>query len=622
MGEYAKAEPLLQQALRINQKNFGGEHPKTVLYLDNLGYVKFQLGRIEEAKDLAHLKAQAELALVSKVFSFTTEQQRLAYLNEFDPYDLFVLLNGSQIDLAAAVLRYKGAVLDSVIEDRLVAEASRDLDDRKLIEQLQSARQQLGKLLLQTAHEESSETNRRIEELEKQAEGTEAKLTQKVSHLGQARRSLHVTIEQVQSALPQNAALVEYLHYWHYLTIRKREPHFAAIVLYPKRPPVFVPLGKAQEIETLVRRYQKLVRRHSEDEELSANLSALYTAVWEPIQHALPEETKRLIISPDGQLNFLGFSTLLTPDKRFMAEKFIVQYAASGRDLMRDSKPAQNNGVIVFGNPDFQLNASKMLARAGNQTSQNGPGMLRGAETRDMEDLSFPALDGTQAECEHLAAKFKGWNWKTTGLTGAAASKQALLNAHSPYVLHLATHGFFEQKRETESKIEPQLATFAPTFTLSRFFINPMHRSGLALAGAETTLAAWKQGDVPPIETDGIVTAEDISTIDLKGTWLVTLSACDTGSGEARAGEGVLGLRRGFIEAGAQNLLMTLWPISDEFTVQIMSDFYEAAHRGGDAPLALATVQRDWLVRLRKEKGLAQAVNLAGPFIMNSQGKP
>jgi CHAT domain-containing protein len=477
-------------------------------------------------------------------------------------------------------------------------------------------------LLLHTAHEESTETNNRIEELEKQAEDTEAKLTQKVSHLGQARRSLHVTIEDVQSALPKNTALVEYLRYWHYITLRQREPYFAAIVLFPKRPPAFVPLGKAQEIETLVRRYQTLVRRSSEDEELSRNLSAIYSSVWEPVEHALSQEITRLIISPDGQLNFLGFSTLLTPDKRFLAEKFIVQYAASGRDLLRDSKPAQNNDVLVFANPDFQLNDSRMLARADNQSLQNGPGRLRGPEKRDMEDLSFPALAGTQAECDQLAAKFKGWNWKTTDLSGAAASKEALLNAHSPYILHLATHGFFEQGPKTESKIEPQLANFAATFTASRFFANPMHRSGLAFAGAGTTLEAWKRGDVPPIETDGIVTAEDISTIDLKDTWLVTLSACDTGSGEARAGEGVLGLRRGFIEAGAQNLLMTLWPISDEFTVQIMSDFYEAAHKSGDAPLALATVQRDWLVRLRKEKGLAQAVNLAGPFIMNSQGKP
>ena len=149
-----------------------------------------------------------------------------------------------------------------------------------------------------------------------------------------------------------------------------------------------------------------------------------------------------------------------------------------------------------------------------------------------------------------------------------------------------------------------------------------MHRSGLALVGAQATLTAWKKGKAPPVENDGIVTAEDVSTLDLQGTWLVTLSACDTGSGEARAGEGVMGLRRGFVQAGAQNLLMTLWPISDEVTVQIMSDFYDAAHKSGNAPTALAKVQREWLVKLRTEKGLAQAVNLAGPFIMSSQGKP
>src|SRR5246500_4481380 len=157
--------------------------------------------------------------------------------------------------------------------------------------------------------------------------------------------------------------------------------------------------------------------------------------------------------------------------------------------------------------------------------------------------------------------------------------------------------------------------------TKSKFFKNPMHRSGLALAGAQTTIEAWKRGEAPPIEEDGILTAEDVSTLDLKGTWLVTLSACDTGSGEARAGEGVLGLRRGFVQAGAQNLLMTLWPISDEITVQIMLDFYDAAFKTGNASRALADTQRNWLVKLRKERGLQNAVRLAGPFIMSSQGK-
>src|SRR5271165_5369621 len=109
---------------------------------------------------------------------------------------------------------------------------------------------------------------------------------------------------------------------------------------------------------------------------------------------------------------------------------------------------------------------------------------------------------------------------------------------------------------------------------------------------------------------------------NLKGTWLVTLSACDTGSGQARAGEGVMGLRRGYIQAGAQNLLMTLWPISDEVTVQIMSDFYEAAHDTWNAPEALAEVQRKWLLKLRTEKGLAQEVNLETLFTFFGRATP
>ena len=140
-------------------------------------------------------------------------------------------------------------------------------------------------------------------------------------------------------------------------------------------------------------------------------------------------------------------------------------------------------------------------------------------------------------------------------------------------------------------------------------------------ANAASDLRERDLGEVPPIENDGVVTAEEVGGLKLDGTWLVVLSACDTGGGEARAGEGVMGLRRGFIQAGAQNLLMTLWPISDETTVQIMLDFYDAALKGGNAPQALADAQRNWLLKLRKERGLLEAVRLAGPFIMSSQGR-
>ena len=262
-----------------------------------------------------------------------------------------------------------------------------------------------------------------------------------------------------------------------------------------------------------------------------------------------------------------------------------------------------------------------MLAKADNRSAD--PGSIRGTEKRAIEDWSFASLDGAQKERDELIKKFLGWGWTPTDFTKKKATKEALLKIHAPYILHLATHGFFAKEDPTTAQTEPGASLDErQSVTKSKFFKNPMHRSGLALAGAQTTIEAWKREEVPPVENDGILTAEDVSTLDLQRTWLVTLSACDTGSGEARAGEGVMGLRRGFIQAGAQNLLMTLWPISDEVTVQIMSDFYEAAHNTGNAPEALAEVQRNWLLKLRTEKGLAQAVNLAGPFIMSSQGKP
>jgi len=376
------------------------------------------------------------------------------------------------------------------------------------------------------------------------------------------------------------------------------------------------PLGKAKEIESLVRRYGTLVRGSPQEEELSANLQALYEALWAPIGQALPSQTKRIIISPDGELNFISFATLLTKGKQFLAQRYNVQYVASGRDLLREPKPSIAREVVLFANPDFGLVSAPILAKA-----DNGSGSIRGSEKRDVEDWSFESLDGTQKESDELIKKFAEWGWTPTDFTAKGATKEALLKIHSPYILHLATHGFFDKEDSTATQTDA-LLNDRQSVAKSTFFKNPMHRSGLALAGAQATIEAWKREEVPPVENDGILTAEDVSTLDLQGTWLVTLSACDTGSGEARAGEGVMGLRRGFIQAGAQNLLMTLWPISDEVTVQIMSDFYDAAHDTGNAPEALAEVQRKWLVKLRAEKGLAQAVNLAGPFIMSSQGKP
>jgi tetratricopeptide (TPR) repeat protein len=132
LGDETKAEPLLEEALIIRQKVLGTEHPDTVMDLENLADCEFDLGRIEQATALARQASAARLTTLSKVLSFTSEQQRLAYLDVLYPYSLFPFLKGTEADLAVAILRYKGVVLDSIVEDRLLAQASQGTEGQKL----------------------------------------------------------------------------------------------------------------------------------------------------------------------------------------------------------------------------------------------------------------------------------------------------------------------------------------------------------------------------------------------------------------------------------------------------------------------------------------------------------
>jgi CHAT domain-containing protein/Tfp pilus assembly protein PilF len=620
MGDYAKAESLFKEALQIRQKVLRREHPDTETTLENLAYLELDLGNTQEAKRLGQLVYATDVKAFSQILSFASEDQRLAYQHLLYPYSLFAALDESDALMAETVLHYKGVVLDSIIEDRLLAEMGKEEVNRELVEQLSAKKRFLAQLSIQATAASTKESTERIRGQEQDVENIEGKLARQTTGLGQARRALTVTVEQVQAVLPKDTVLIEYVRYFHYLGKSKFEWRYGAVLLSADAAPRWVNLGSAEEIEATLKRYQALVRHAGDDEEMTAVLQKLDNEVWKPIEQAFPIHVSRVVVSPDGQLNFLSFATLLDPEKGFVAEKYLIQYVTSGRDLLRERQPALSKQVIVMASPKFDGD----IQVAGIDPPSDGSGVLRGPEKRDLEDLSFEELGGTQEESAELVPKFERWGWQARSLTGSEVNKAVLLNLHSPYILHLATHGFFEADDSAAETNPNESQSFGIKSDLikSRFFKNPMHRSGLALAGANTTIKAWKRGEAPPIEDDGILTAEDVSTLDLKGTWLVTLSACDTGSGEARAGEGVMGLRRGFVEAGAQNLLMTLWPISDEFTVQIMSDFYEAAHESGNATEALAKVQRDSLVKLRKEKGLASAVNLAGPFIMSSQGKP
>ena len=645
-----KAEAFYSRALGIAEKQLGPEHPETGMHLDNLALHYLRLGKHLETLNLARRSEQAHLKTLGTVLSFTSEQQRLAYQETQVPFTLFAAL-GDAGDLATAVLRRKGVVLDSLLEDRMETQASRNPEHRANAERLRTAKQQFMQIVLEAgkdvAPDERERQEKRRAALVAEIERLEGGLARAVTGLGRSRRALSVTVQQVQKTIPSHAVLLEFLRYPHW-DRSAPEYRYGAILLGASGEPKWIQLGSAQAIEKNIEQYQAAVRGNTigagprskvqgpkSDESFATLLQALYQQLWSPIETALPKGTQTAIISPDGSLNFLSFATLLTPDDHFLSQKYSLRYVSSGRDLLKEKKPAANKRIAIYANPDFRSSAKAapsgtVLAKPEEESAQ-----LRSVDRRDLQDWRLEPLPGTAKESAALAAEAKHWDWQVEVFAGAEASEAQLASVKSPRVLHLATHGFFlpEEGAETslgtlESRgggVRPYAeSAFMNDSNASvkprRALKNPMHHSGLALAGAQGTLEVWKRGQTPDAVNDGILTAEEVGELKLEGTELVVLSACDTGVGQFRSVEGVLGLRRGFIQAGAENLLMTLWAVSDTETASIMTDFYEAFYAGGSAAQALSDVQRDWLVRLRQKGDIEKAVQLAGPFILNSLG--
>ena len=235
-GDLAKAEPLYEEALEILQKVLGGEHPFTATSLNNLAYLELDLGKIQEARQFGQLGYAAGVKAFSQILSFGSEDQRLAYQRLQDPYTLFAVLGGSDPFLAGAVLHHKGVVLDSIIEDRLLAETGKDEANRELVDQLNAKKRMVAQLSLQTTAASPKEASERIQALEQEVENIEGKLARQGTDLGQARRALSIRVEDVKEALPNDTVLVEYVRYSHYLGKSKFESHYGAIVLSADAP--------------------------------------------------------------------------------------------------------------------------------------------------------------------------------------------------------------------------------------------------------------------------------------------------------------------------------------------------------------------------------------------------
>lgn len=621
VGEHDEAAVSYEKALELTASQYPEGHPAALRIMESQALLEAVKGNTEGAVAIAEKVRAGRMQNLENVLAFATESQRLAYRDSIDPWSLYASLELPG-PLYETVIRTKGIVLDSILEDQGLAKNIDDPEVQKQILELQGKRRELMEALLGGASaggDDSAALRTEVRELE-------AKISAGNGKVGKAREFLKTGVKDVADAIPQGATLIEFFRYNKYSKPGRSVPVYGAAVLESGGEPKMVKLDLAEKIEAGMELYGKAVRADVPDEEMEKFLKNLYASVWKSIEAVLPQKGGSLILAPDGALNFLSFATLLDDEGKFLAESYALSYVTSGRDFLRGDSPSKNNRMAIFANPDFQAPPEK---GAKGQRGAAAAVSMRGVLGR----IGLSPLPGTKAEEAALRKVIEGdWGWEFSSHVELEATEDIVNNLKSPGILHLATHGFYlpqtgksdpltrGQRYWAGSRSGGKKSTTPLEDTGDVVLDNPMYRSGIALTGAEATLQQWGAGNIPDTSNDGILTAGEMGQLDLENTWLVVLSACETGLGEARSGEGVLGMRRGLIQAGTQNLLLTLWPVADRETVLFMIDFYKQLDEGNVHPAAAAAgVQRAYLKAFREKQGLTAAVKLAGPFILSFQ---
>jgi CHAT domain-containing protein len=303
------------------------------------------------------------------------------------------------------------------------------------------------------------------------------------------------------------------------------------------------------------------------EEESTMPADSLYRLFWQPIQQTLDSlgGCRTVYLSPDGAFHQINLLTLPHPRGGYLADVIDLRIVGSTRDLVQPRKAASAaQPAALFGFPDYAAapkaaGGDELLAAA----TASGYATYRALERTG----NISPLPGTRTEVANISNIMRQQNIAHQVWQETAASEAQLRSLRSPRVLHIATHGFFEATAEQR----PERLSLSGLGG-ERAFENPYLRCGLYLAGAQHSLQ--NRAQIPAGTNDGILTAYEAASLRLDGTELVVLSACETGLGVSKNGEGVYGLHRAFQTAGAQAVIYSLWKVADEQTQELMSDFY------------------------------------------------
>ena len=586
-GEYIRARDSFGQAFLERERVFGVDHPLTAEARANVASADFALGSDEAAVREALDAEQTGRNHLRFTIRYLPERQALAYADK-RPRGLDLALSV----VAAGRVSVAPSVVDSVVQSRgLVldelaarAQSARGVDSELAALNIAAAgaREHFANLMLRSLKGEDPVPRPILDDARDKKEAAERALAEKSVAARVELARANVGLQEVRDMLPTNTVLVAFVRYDRTMftvsgtkMVSRATASYIGFVIRSDTASVdAIPLGFASSIDSAITAWRKeaggltiAAGTPTVDAERAYRAAGarLRQRIWDPLASSF-RGASQVFVVPDGALNLVSFAALPTGTSHYLLEDGpVIHYLSTERDLVPTDTLSSGHGLLAVGGPAFDERV---------QPAATASARRSGCAT--LGYVHFEDLPGSKNEAADIAKI-----WPSIGspqddvklLSGRSATETAVKQAAvGRRVVHLATHGYFLQSRCDTTPLNTRgvgaiTSASVPSSALSE---NPLLLTGLALAGANLRTSARVGQD------DGILTAEEVAGLNLQGTEWAVLSACDTGAGQIKAGEGVFGLRRAFQIAGARTIIMSLWSVEDLSTRTWMRNLYDA----------------------------------------------
>lgn len=630
-GLYGRSRMLIDSSLNMRVSLFGQEHTTVADCYETYSDYFNNIGEVDSAFVYAGRACDIKMSNFDDNALYMSEKDALIfsrlYKNSMDKlltryFELNVMNDAAAKSVADIILCGKGQVSDRIFERRRTIAKEDNPEIKSIAKTLQITKFDLSHLFVEGFGQDTISYQWKMDSLMNLADSLESELSRLSASYRRQKDYRDIRSERVAERLPDNAALIEFLAY----NKMASEPtasdsRYLAAIIRVDHEPVIIDLGRAAEIDSVVEEYRQhmfttaLQSRQCRQSDLDAYRSIcaeLSEKIWKPVSIYI-SDYDLLLMSPDGKLNNISFAGLIDDSGRFLIEKYIIHYLSAGRDILRQVAESETGkGLFAIGDPDYDASVNaRVTARKNGPVGPSipfayGPKSMRSG-CGALNEIMLEPLPGTRQELKMIAASWEKFGSGPASIHMGEKATEDCFKKKAPgnEIIHLATHGYFLEgvcTSEPQGGISLQEDKWAGE--------NPLLQSGLFFAGANL----HGQGADSAGIDDGILTAYEVSALDLDGTRIVVLSACETGLGRIHEGEGVYGLRRAFQMAGARTVVSALWPVSDRLTSELFSSFYE--RNGFQISKAMREVQLKKLKELRSTNKIDHPADWAAFVVM------